>query len=838
MLLAIQTDEQGLPQLKHSLFIKEIKKINPKLAEGCLVVDGLYELVCQKVVWPECTNHSDVLLRGAPHDITNNTGSLLLQRYWQRPTDPAELSQYLTIGASFVQFLHDSYGSSGVSKFLQQLDCSKREPFAASFRFKGNKLLDLEYKWKNHLEAEVSKKYRLSLLGMVWHLLAHYLIRYWCKLFLVILILLLDLVITLAFAVFSGRVFQLGFTEENMVKTTYLACVLVGLLLARFFLLNAGSALLVSMALDVSKKLRCKVLARLHAVSPQFLLDHSRSSVISSFTHDVEAIETLVAASLRAFTRALLMLLTCLVFSFAKAWPLGVGLIIAFLSSQLLISCLSSITAKISFARSQALNKVSSILQESVDGFTENRLFCSEYYWRLRLEQVLRCQYLPATCKMLFIAEFVTLSQQLAALAIGLFLIIGTSLLSVYGIVEFETGVTIFLFYGPTMVSVATAASMFNNVQAARVGLGRINALLHNPDHTVSAPSSHPLVLPLEERMKGVSVEFQNVCHCYSPTASHWTLYNVSFIIPAGKRAVLVGESGSGKSSILNLVLELYVPTSGRVLISGRETSGHPSKLAAATSQTNHIFQMSVRDNIKFGNLVASDKEVEKVAKQADIHSWVMSMPCQYDTVVRPSTLSGGQKQRIAIARMLLANSPVLVLDEVTSALDPTTECKLFRTLMDVTKGRTVIAATHRMEQAKHFDQILVISHGQIKETGTHAELMAECGAYYRMVTRTKRAPSPHKATPIRHQHSLSHLTTNPLSVYAFTPSPSSPKASQLPRSTASRLYCPTVPSPLITQVAQHTTQLQTAIDVEDSNQQEQWNKYEEAPIPSTFKQN
>ena len=109
----------------------------------------------------------------------------------------------------------------------------------------------------------------------------------------------------------------------------------------------------------------------------------------------------------------------------------------------------------------------------------------------------------------------------------------------------------------------------------------------------------------------------------------------MSFTIPAGKRTVIVGESGSGKSSILNLVLELYVPTSGRVLIAGRETTGNPSKLAAATSQTNHIFQMSMRENIRFGNLVASDKEVEKVARQADIHSWVMSMPCQQLAAMR-----------------------------------------------------------------------------------------------------------------------------------------------------------------------------------------------------------
>lgn len=816
LVLAIQTDEEGLPQLQHSLFMREMRKINPKLSEGCLVVDGLYELVCRHVPWPyTCSADHNMPLRGSPCDLIamNTSGSLMLERYWQRPDDPHELGQYLTVGASFIQFLHESYGSKGVNNFLRQLDCSTTKPVIDEVHFKGMDLLHLEYKWKSFVEAEVNTSFRLSLVGMFWYLLSRYLIRYWFRLSCVIVILFLDLVITLGFAVLSGRIFQLGFTQGKMVEMAVLAGILVALLIVRFIILNVGSALLVSMAIQVSRELRRQVLARLHAVSPQFLLDHSQPSVLSTFTHDVGAIETLIASSLRAFTRAFLMLLTCLVFSLVVAWPLGVGLIVTFVSSQLLINCLSSLTAKISFVQSQALNKVSSIMLESMDGFIENRVFCSEYYWRIRLEKVLHQEYLPATRRLLFVAEFVTLSQQLAALAIGLFLIIGSSLLAVYKIVEFETGVTVFLFYGPTMVSVATAASLFSNIQAARVGLGRINALLLNTEHNITRSSHRPPVLSLEERKKGAEVEFRNVCHCYSPSASHWILYNVSFTIAAGEKAVIVGESGSGKSSILNLVLDLYLPRSGKVLIAGRETSGTPSKLAVAAFQSNHIFQMSVKDNIRFGNLNASDDDVVKVAKLADIHSWVMCLPHQYDTVVRANTLSGGQKQRIAIARMLLANSPVLVLDEFTSALDSTSERRLFRTVMEVTKERTVIAVTHRVEQAQHFDKILVISHGQVKEIGTHVELMAKRGAYYRMVAKDKKVPSPHKPTPIHRRHSLSHLTSNfDLSMYDMSPSPFlSQPAAVIPN----RLRCPPpVRSPLVSQPSSRTP-LQTVIEVE-----------------------
>ena len=774
-LLAMQTDEQGLPQLRHSLFLKEMKQINPKLAEGFLVVDGLYELVCRRVPWS--VEHNTALkteLRGSPSEMftMNTSGSLLLHKYWQRPDDPQELSQYLTVGCSFVQFLCETQGAEGVKAFLKQLDCSRPELQADSFRFKNKDLLHYEYKWKKYVEAEVNEKFRLSVCGMLRQLFAAYLLHHWCKLACVTLIILLDLAITLSFSIFSGQVFRQGFSEGNLAVIGKLAGILFALLVGRYLLLNTSGALLVSVAVQVSTEIRRQFVSRIQAVTPKFLMDHSTASILSTFSEDIGAVETFIAVSLKAFVKGILMLLTCLVFSLVVAWPIGVGLLVIFFSTQLVLNFISSMTAKVSFARSQALNKVSSMLKEALDGFTENRVFCSEYYWKILLEETLHRQYFPNTQRVLFLTEFVILSQQVVFIGICLFLIIGSGVLALYDIVAFEKGVTIFLFFSPTAVAVSTAASMFTQLQATRVGLGRISALLKNREHDIPNVSNVlPPVISLEDRQKGAEVEFYNVCHTYSPTASHWTLYNVSFTIAAGERVAIVGPSGCGKTSILNLVLQLYLPIEGKVLIAGRETNGRPSKLVAATFQSNHMFQMSVRENIRFGNLNASDEQVEKAAKQADIHNWIMSRPRRYDTILRNTSLSGGQRQRMAIARMLLANAPVLVVDEVTSALDPSTERRVFNTLMEVTRGRTVIAVTHRLDQAKQFDRIFVVSHGQVKETGTHCELMEQQGAYYHMVTKGCKEPSPHKPTPIFHRHSLTHLNRK-LPIHNFSSSP------------------------------------------------------------------
>jgi len=213
-------------------------------------------------------------------------------------------------------------------------------------------------------------------------------------------------------------------------------------------------------------------------------------------------------------------------------------------------------------------------------------------------------------------------------------------------------------------------------------------------------------------------------------------LDSLTLKLDVGKRIAIVGPSGSGKSTLLNLILRLYVPTEGKVTIDGvdirRVTRDSLRNSMAVVFQENMLFNLSLRENIRLGLEGASDKDVEEAAKKAEIHRFIMSLPNKYDTIVgeRGDSLSGGQRQRIAIARAIIRNPSVLLLDEATSALDQTTEAALNKTLMKVSKGRTMISSTHRLTSVVDMDEIIVISGGKAIERGTHAQLLAKGGMY------------------------------------------------------------------------------------------------------------
>ncbi len=213
-------------------------------------------------------------------------------------------------------------------------------------------------------------------------------------------------------------------------------------------------------------------------------------------------------------------------------------------------------------------------------------------------------------------------------------------------------------------------------------------------------------------------------------------LDGLSLKLAVGKKIAIVGPSGSGKSTLLNLMLRLYSPNEGRVTIDGvdirKVTRDSLRKGMAVVFQENMLFNMSIRENIRLGKEGASDAEVEEAARKAEIHSYIMTLPKKYNTVVgeRGDTLSGGQRQRIAIARAIVRNPAVLLLDEATSALDQTTEAAINRTLFKVAEGRTMIFSTHRLTSVVEMDEIIVIAGGKAIERGSHTELLAANGMY------------------------------------------------------------------------------------------------------------
>ena len=229
-------------------------------------------------------------------------------------------------------------------------------------------------------------------------------------------------------------------------------------------------------------------------------------------------------------------------------------------------------------------------------------------------------------------------------------------------------------------------------------------------------------------------IEFRNVSYRYED--SNPVLDHLSLKVKKGQTYALVGPSGGGKTTICHLIPHFYDCVDGEIFIDGKElhtvTMSSVRRNIGIVQQDIYLFNASIRDNILYGRLDATEEEVIEAAKRANIHDYIMSLEDGYETVIgeRGVRLSGGQKQRLSIARVFLKNPPILILDEATSALDNTTEILIQQALDELCKGRTTLVVAHRLSTIKHADEIAVIADGKIVEQGDHEALMAQNGMY------------------------------------------------------------------------------------------------------------
>lgn len=230
---------------------------------------------------------------------------------------------------------------------------------------------------------------------------------------------------------------------------------------------------------------------------------------------------------------------------------------------------------------------------------------------------------------------------------------------------------------------------------------------------------------------------FDNVQFGYQP--GNAILKGISFDLAAGEHVALVGTSGAGKSTIVNLLLRFWDATGGDIRIGGRPVSELPLEelrnMVAVVSQRNYVFNTTIGDNIRMGKPGATQAEVDQAARRANLKTWIDSLPDGYNTPVGEmgSRISGGQRQRLAIARALLKDAPILVLDEATSNLDVETEREVNAAIRELQIGRTTLTIAHRLSTVQNADRILVLEQGRVVEHGRHAQLLAERGVYARI---------------------------------------------------------------------------------------------------------
>lgn len=485
---------------------------------------------------------------------------------------------------------------------------------------------------------------------------------------------------------------------------------------------------------DVSYRLRMELCNHIRALNLGFFNKNSIGRLTGALLTDVTDFETIITHCVCDVIKVLSFTVLAVVMAFLLDWRFGLAVLVLVGIAFPFLLYSGKVAAQNSDKLRAANQNVVSRIVEYIGGMRTFRLYNLIGTHFGRLDDALRALKRESTHAELSVLPLSMAFSVIASMVVPTALLLGTWLL-MGGLVDTAVFLLLLLMSVAISSSMTVASSLYPQVRSISKAADSILAILDEKE------------LPYHEKapvFPDFSVEFKNVSFGYD--AENPVLYGISFKAAAGTTTALIGPSGSGKTTVASVISRFWDVSGGEILLGGKNIRDiHPDALAAQMSvvfQEVYLLCDTVYNNIRIGDPDASRAQVEAAAKAAHCHDFITRMEQGYATKIGEggSTLSGGEKQRIAIARALLRNAPIVLLDEMTSSLDADNEREIQQAFDRLMTGKTVLVIAHRLKTIMNADRILVLNKGRIAEAGTPAELLRQGGWYARMVEEQKKA--------------------------------------------------------------------------------------------------